>query len=134
MKTRSFFGDIIRTETDLNRPEGRDETFRQKIRDEFSKTTAVIDCHTSPKSAFEDGTDVMVLISGKGLNKRLGHEMADRLEERGLNVELKAAKKVNDIVEEAHRKTAGALLLEFNPSRPVKKNAAIVGSVLCDMR
>jgi len=132
LKTKALFGNLFREVVDLNRPEGRETKFRQKVEREFDKQTVVLDVHTSPPEAFDEGTDVMVLVSGRGMNREFATEMAGRLEERGLKVELKPASRVNDIVEQAGDRTAGAVLLELNPAKDVERSSSEIGNALCD--
>ena len=134
LATKAVYGDVFRELVDLNRPEGRGTEFRDKVERELTWDTLVLDMHTSPPSAFDDGTDIMVLVSGRGRNRALAEDLAERLRAEGLNIELKPASRVNDIVEQSHDESAGAALLEFNPGKDIEASARAVGRVLCEGR
>ena len=134
LATKAIYGDFFRQVVDLNRPESRGTEFRDKVRRELTEDTLVLDIHTSPKEAFDEGTDIMVLVSGKGKNRELAESLVKDLRAKGLRIEQKPASRVNDIVETSHDESAGAALLEFNPGKDIVASASVLGRVLCDGR
>jgi hypothetical protein len=110
-------GDIVRTERDLNRPEGRFSDFRKQVNKaikEDGPTNLLIDCHSYPKNSVKYQKWEVVVFKSPYDKQNIALSMFQILQNLGLNVGFQDAFTRDCVLNDAVKDGQVAVLIEHN--------------------
>lgn len=121
-------GDINRIETDLNRPEARETTFRKKITEDLKRADFLLDVHSFPQEHLSWNCDLVLLKWNKDGqdNRTMVADLLGTLAHKDLDVATSPAEKVDDIVATSLSAGTPALLVEFSEKAFEKRQREIL--------